>query len=58
MEKNRTNSPENFCLALEQRLKEMVVDRMDQNSDIVARILSNEFFFKLVMEWVAGRVEV
>ncbi|MCB9895683.1 MAG: type I restriction endonuclease subunit R [Planctomycetes bacterium] len=52
----KVNSEENFGLALDEILTQLVVDRMDQNEDTAARILNEEKFRETVKDYFTKRI--
>lgn len=56
MKQAQINTMDNFRYGFHDRIKELMVDRMEQNSEIVSRVLSNKAFSRLVLEWALKEV--
>ncbi len=52
----KANAFENFVLPLKKKLEGLMVDRMDDNEQIVTRYLNDTEFQAVVFKWIAKRV--
>jgi type I restriction enzyme R subunit len=56
VQRAEANPFDNFALALRARLKDLMIDRMDQNADIVSRYLNEREFEEVAFAEMAKRI--
>ncbi len=56
VQKAKVNPLDNFSLALKQKIADLMIDRMDQNSEIVSKYINEQEFQDVALGELAKRI--
>ncbi len=56
VQKAKVNPLDNFSLALKQKIADLMIDRMDQNSEIVSKYINEQDFQDVAFGELAKRI--